>query len=92
MTRRRPSYVRRVLRARLRSWLRTNWKTLAVLALMGVGLAFLESTLLSGYLLGFIHGVLLVAAPGAVFLFFLIHTGAVWQFAGSIGEDDTRDD
>lgn len=43
-------------------------------------------------MLGLVHGILLTVAPGLVFIIFLAHTGAIWQFAGALGEDNTRDE
>src|SRR4051794_4312098 len=59
---------------------------------MFLALAVLESVLTSGYLLGLIHGGLIVGVPALVLVFFMTHTGAIWQLAGCIGEDNTRDE
>lgn len=91
-TRRRPSFARRRFRSSLRSFLLGNWPRLSLLAGFLLAVALVESILLSGYTLGLIHGVLLVAGPAIVLLFFMAHTGAIWQLTGFVGEDNTRDE
>jgi hypothetical protein len=56
------------------------------LAVFFLAIGVLESVLLDGYALGLVHGVLLVAGPAMVLLFFMAHTGAIWQFTGFVGK------
>lgn len=70
----------------LRAFLRANRLVLAGLVLLFVAIGLFESFLVHSYLLGVIHGALLVLAPAIVGLLFLAHTGAIWQYAGFTGE------
>jgi hypothetical protein len=90
--RRRPSFARRRFRESLRAFLLRNWVRLSGVAVFFVAIGVVESVLLDGYALGLVHGVLLVAGPAMVLVLFMAHTGAIWQFAGFVGEDNTRDE
>jgi hypothetical protein len=90
--RRRPSFARRRFRESLRAFLLRNWIRLSGVAVFFLAIGVVESVLLDGYALGLLHGVLLVAGPAMVLLFFMAHTGAIWQFTGFVGEDNTRDE
>ena len=90
--RRRPSFARRRFRESLRAFLLRNWLRLSGVTAFFVAIGVVESVLLDGYALGLVHGVLLVAGPAMVLVLFMAHTGAIWQFAGFVGEDNTRDE
>jgi hypothetical protein len=59
----------------LHVFLLRNWVRLSGLAVFFLAIGALESVLLSGNAPGLVHGVLLVAGPAMVLLFFMAHRG-----------------
>lgn len=76
----------------LRAFLGANRLVLAGFLHLFVAIGLFESFLVHDYLLGVIHGALLVLAPAIVGMFFLAHSGAIRQYAEFTGEANTRDE
>ncbi|TCO41041.1 hypothetical protein EV646_116132 [Kribbella antiqua] len=89
--RRRRSYARRQFRERLFAFLRRNWRVLLAYVAICVVSVIPPSMFLSGYLRGFVHGAMTVAAVAAVGLLFLLYTGSSRELSGAYGEDNTRE-
>jgi hypothetical protein len=87
----RVSFPRWQFRQQLIRFLRRNWLMLLGFAAICTAGVVPLSFVLSGYLLGFLHGALAVFIVSVVGLFFLVNTGASRQLSGAFGEDNTRE-
>lgn len=76
----------------LRTFLLANRRGLALIVGGCIGLALLAIVALDGYVLGLTQGTIFVLAPAMVLLLFMAQTGAIWQYAGYLGEDNTNDE
>lgn len=88
----RKSFTRKKYQARLNRFLKGNWKLLAVVIAMFVGLATWAYIFLGGYVLGFVHATLIWVLAGMVLSVFHAATGSMNQLAGAWGEGNTSDE
>ena len=91
MSRRRPSFAERRLRSDLWRFLSRNVQVLAGFAVIVCAAVIPISFVVSGYLRGLVHGIVVASAVFAIWQLFLIHGGHMYRLSGVWGEDNTRD-